>query len=98
VYFNSRLQHEHGRLVSCFKPTDVIADVFAGVGPFAVPAARKGCTVWANDLNPVSNEYLKKNVAQNHVSPVIPFLFDRELMIGVGLGDRLRRRELHGWT
>jgi tRNA (guanine37-N1)-methyltransferase len=78
VYFNARLHHEHERIVSCFKPTDVIADVFAGVGPFAVPAARKGCAVWANDLNPVSNEYLKKNVAQNYVSHVVP-LPEREL-------------------
>jgi hypothetical protein len=68
VYWNSRLQTEHDRLVSLFAPCDVIADVFAGVGPFAIPAARKGCAVWANDLNPASYEFLRKNVVKNRVS------------------------------
>lgn len=51
-----------------FKPEEVIADVFAGVGPFAIPAARKGCAVFANDLNPNSAKYLSKNVTDNRVS------------------------------
>lgn len=42
-------------------------DVFAGVGPFAVPAARRGIVVYANDLNPASYEALKKNAALNKV-------------------------------
>ena len=41
--------------------------MFAGVGPFAVPAARKGCAVLANDLNPNSAKYLLKNVQDNRV-------------------------------
>ncbi|TFY72402.1 hypothetical protein EVG20_g571 [Dentipellis fragilis] len=58
VYWNSRLHTEHERLVQQFDPTDVVADVFAGVGPFAVPAAKKGCAVLANDLNPESYKWL----------------------------------------
>jgi len=50
-----------------FQPDDVVADVFAGVGPFAVPAARKGCAVFANDLNPSSAKYLSLNVKNNRV-------------------------------
>ncbi|EJD54430.1 guanine-N(1)--methyltransferase [Auricularia subglabra TFB-10046 SS5] len=68
VYWNSRLHGEHERLVSIFQPQDVVADAFAGVGPFAVPAAKlKQCLVYANDLNPKSVEWLKVNVKGNHV-------------------------------
>lgn len=52
-----------------FKAEDgIIADVFAGVGPFAIPAAKRGCAVLANDLNPNSFKWMKKNVADNNVS------------------------------
>jgi tRNA (guanine37-N1)-methyltransferase len=68
VYWNSRLQTEHARLVNMFQPHEVIADVFAGVGPFALPAAKKGCAVLANDLNPDSYKYLTLNINDNRVS------------------------------
>jgi tRNA G37 N-methylase Trm5 len=32
---------EHDRLVKLLSPKDVVCDMFAGVGPFAVPAAKK---------------------------------------------------------
>lgn len=67
VYWNSRLHAEHERLVQLFEPEDVIADVFAGVGPFALPAAKKGCGVMANDLNPDSYKYLAQNIQNNKV-------------------------------
>ncbi|KAF8514796.1 Met-10+ like-protein-domain-containing protein [Gautieria morchelliformis] len=67
VYWNSRLHHEHERLVSLFNPGEVIADIFAGVGPFALPAAKRGCVVFANDLNPESVRWMRKNVERNHV-------------------------------
>ncbi|KAJ7651669.1 Met-10+ like-protein-domain-containing protein [Mycena polygramma] len=71
VYWNSRLHTEHERLVQLFNPEDVVADVFAGVGPFAVPAAKKGCAVLANDLNPQSAKYLSVNVENNRVTDVV---------------------------
>ncbi|KAK6941559.1 SAM-dependent methyltransferase TRM5/TYW2-type [Dillenia turbinata] len=71
VYWNSRLEHEHMRLVSQFQPGEVICDMFAGVGPFAVPAAQKGCIVYANDLNPESIHYLKINAQINKIDDCI---------------------------
>ena len=53
--------------MSLFKAGDLVADVFAGVGPFAVPAARKSCLVFANDLNPSSTHYLTGNCQENRV-------------------------------
>ncbi|VAI46777.1 unnamed protein product [Triticum turgidum subsp. durum] len=71
VYWNSRLEHEHIRLVSLFKKGDVICDMFAGIGPFSIPARQKGCVVYANDLNPDSIHYLKTNAKINKVEDYI---------------------------
>ena len=68
VYWNSRLQQEHGRMVDALKPSDVVCDMFCGIGPFAVPAGKRGCTVYANDLNPRSYHYLVSNVRSNKVA------------------------------
>lgn len=77
VYWNSRLQTEHTRLVDEWQPTDVICDMFCGVGPFAIPAGARGCTVYANDLNPRSVHYLKKNIQYNKVADKVhPFNMD----------------------
>ena len=68
VYWNSRLHSEHERLVDEIKKKDIVLDVFAGVGPFSLPAAKKGCTVYANDLNPHSYEALCANAKKNGVA------------------------------
>ena len=68
VYWNSRLHTEHERLVKELKKKDVVLDVFAGVGPFSIPAAKKGCLVYANDLNPHSYEALCANAKKNSVT------------------------------
>ncbi|XP_020111520.1 tRNA (guanine(37)-N1)-methyltransferase [Ananas comosus] len=82
VYWNSRLEHEHIRLVSLFQKGDSICDMFAGIGPFSIPAAQKGCTVYANDLNPDSVHYLRTNAKINKVEDhVIPYNMDARAFI-----------------
>lgn len=49
VYWNSRLGTERQRLITSFDPNDIVCDVFAGVGPIAVTAAKKVKYVYAND-------------------------------------------------
>ncbi len=86
VYWNSRLVQEHTKVVEMLKRKEVVLDVFAGVGPFAVPAARlKGCTVHANDLNPHSFKYLKENAKKNRVSNAVKAynLDGREFLVSV---------------
>ncbi|XP_057766571.1 tRNA (guanine(37)-N1)-methyltransferase 1-like [Salvia miltiorrhiza] len=65
VYWNSRLATERQRLLNCFTDRDVVCDVFAGVGPIAISAAKKVKYVYANDLNPCAVEYLEKNCVLN---------------------------------
>ncbi|XP_057457824.1 tRNA (guanine(37)-N1)-methyltransferase 1 [Lotus japonicus] len=65
VYWNSRLATERQRLLSGFTRNDVICDVFSGVGPLAISAARIVKRVYANDLNPYAIEYLERNSVLN---------------------------------
>lgn len=67
VYWNTRLGDEHERVFSQFRPGEAVADVMAGVGPFAVPAGKKRVFVWANDLNPESYKSLRGNIELNKV-------------------------------
>ncbi|KAL5001209.1 hypothetical protein BDV10DRAFT_192412 [Aspergillus recurvatus] len=74
VYWNSRLHTEHQRLVDLFKPGEMVCDVMAGVGPFAIPAGKKKIFVWANDLNPHGYEVMQDAVKRNKVFKfVTPF-------------------------
>lgn len=70
-YFCTATEHE--RIVSELKRGDVVYDMFAGIGPFSVPAAKKFCIVYANDLNPESYRWLEQNIQLNKVKgDIIP--------------------------
>lgn len=45
--------------------------MFCGIGPFVIPAAKKGHICHANDLNPKSVYYLKRNIGVNNVGKLI---------------------------
>ncbi|KAK4545682.1 hypothetical protein LTR36_002636 [Oleoguttula mirabilis] len=82
VYWNSRLNTEHRRLVATFKEGEAVCDVMAGIGPFAVPAGKKSVFVWANDLNPDSYSSLDDAVKRNKVSDYVrPFNDDGRAFI-----------------
>jgi tRNA (guanine37-N1)-methyltransferase len=91
VYWNSRLEGEHRRLVDrYFQPGDVILDAMAGIGPFAVPAALKGCTVYANDLNPDSYRWLRENAAVNKVNDKLKaYMLDGREVVRLAAGRKL---------
>ncbi|RKP34829.1 hypothetical protein BJ085DRAFT_24876 [Dimargaris cristalligena] len=92
VYWNSRLHTEHDRLVQRFQPGDYICDVFGGVGPFALPAAKRGCYVYANDLNPESFKWLQANIRTNKLDRQIkPFNLDGRAFIREAF-DQLRQQ------
>ncbi|KAH6689154.1 Met-10+ like-protein [Plectosphaerella plurivora] len=71
VYWNSKLETEHTRLVKSFQPGEVVCDVMAGIGPFAVPAGKRGVFVFANDMNPESYACLQDAVKRNKVSQYV---------------------------
>uniref|UniRef100_A0A8D8ACQ4 tRNA (guanine(37)-N1)-methyltransferase n=1 Tax=Culex pipiens TaxID=7175 RepID=A0A8D8ACQ4_CULPI len=67
VYWNPRLSTEHEKVAKMLRKEDVLLDIYAGVGPFSIPVAKKGCTVLANDLNPESYKALVNNCKKNKV-------------------------------
>lgn len=65
AYFSPRLANERARVTSLVSPDEVVLDMFAGVGCFAVQVAKKAEKVIAVDVNPHAVEYMKKNVELN---------------------------------
>lgn len=68
VYWNPRLATEHERIIKMHDKGDVLYDVFAGVGPFSIPVAKRKAYVMANDLNPASFKWLQYNMKKNKVT------------------------------
>ncbi|KAI9917392.1 hypothetical protein PsorP6_013227 [Peronosclerospora sorghi] len=89
VYWNSRLQQEHLRIVRQMKPQDVVCDMMCGIGPFAIPLALNGSHVYANDLNPKSYAYLKTNLVLNKVENLVrPYNLDARAFVAHLLGEK----------
>jgi len=65
VYWNPRLCTEHERIIQQLHSGDVLYDIFAGIGPFSIPAAKKKCIVLANDLNTKCCKWLTENKKKN---------------------------------
>ncbi|MEF8779863.1 MAG: class I SAM-dependent methyltransferase family protein [Haloferacaceae archaeon] len=68
VYFSPRLATERHRVVDGIDPGEHVFDMFAGVGPFAIPAADRGASVVACDLNERAIHYLRENARRNDVA------------------------------
>mmetsp|Transcript_17575 Transcript_17575/g.31551 ORF Transcript_17575/g.31551 Transcript_17575/m.31551 type:complete len:482 (-) Transcript_17575:66-1511(-) len=75
VYWNSRLQGEHARLIDTLFLNSVggrgrrpvLADCTCGIGPFSLPVVKQtqGIVSHANDLNPESVRWLARNAEIN---------------------------------
>jgi tRNA (guanine37-N1)-methyltransferase len=90
AYFSPRLSSEHNRVASQVKPREIVVDLFAGVGPFAIQIAKKhqDVKVYAVDVNPDAVELLKKNVTVNRVAKqVVPVLGDARQVVKEQLMD-----------
>jgi tRNA (guanine37-N1)-methyltransferase len=90
AYFSPRLSHEHLRVASQVQENETVVDMFAGIGPFSVLAAKlqRNVKVYAVDVNPDAVQYLERNAAVNKVlEKVVPILGDvrqviRERLLG----------------
>ncbi len=72
AYFSPRLATERLRIAKLVQSGEVVADPFAGVGPYAILIAkrREPSGVHASDANPAAVELLRQNVAANRAESV----------------------------
>ena len=68
VYFSPRLATERHRVTEQVEPGERVLDMFAGVGPFVIPAAARGAEAVGVDLNGRAIEYLRENARRNGVT------------------------------
>ena len=83
AYFSARLSTERQRILDQVQEEEVILDMFAGVGPFAITLAAKAAFVVASDLNPQAVELMLENLSQNRVKNVLPVLADARRLSSV---------------
>jgi len=92
VYFSPRLATERRRVTEQAAAGEHAVDMFAGVGPFAIPMAARGADVVACDLNPVAVEYCRENARRNDVADRVTAInADVRDLVGeyAGRADRL---------
>ncbi|MEF8809127.1 class I SAM-dependent methyltransferase [Natronomonas sp.] len=68
MYFSPRLATERRRVVEQVEDGEHFFDMFAGVGPFVIPAAKRGADCVGADLNEAAIEYLRRNAERNGVA------------------------------
>ena len=68
VYFSPRLATERQRLSSLVSKDELILDAFAGVAPFSVSLAKKGCNILALDSNPDAKYWAFRNFKNNGIA------------------------------
>jgi tRNA wybutosine-synthesizing protein 2 len=89
---------ERGRLAGLVRPDEVVVDMFAGVGQFSIPIAKRArpSRVYAIELNPVAFRYLRENIELNRVGHVVvPLHGDCEEVAPLGVADRVIMGILH---
>ncbi len=92
IMFSSGNIDERVRMAYIPSHSDVIVDMFAGIGYFSIPMAvhSRPKKIYSCEKNPESFEYLKKNIELNHVESIVsPILGDNRDVCPEGVADRV---------
>ncbi len=87
-YFSPRLSYERMRIVQQVKPSEVVVNMFAGVGTYSILIAKhtKVDVIYSIDINLDAVNYMHENVKLNKVEgKVIPIEGDARAVIERGL-------------
>jgi tRNA (guanine37-N1)-methyltransferase len=76
AYFSARLSTERQRVFDQMQEHELVLDMFAGVGPFAITLAPRASLVVAADLNPQAILLMIENIGKNRSQNVVPLLAD----------------------
>jgi tRNA wybutosine-synthesizing protein 2 len=93
IMFAAGNRTERARAGKLVHPGETVIDLFAGIGYFAVPAAKVGGAerVLAVERNPLSVHYLEENARGNGVADRVSALLgdNREVSLPTGWADRV---------
>ncbi len=90
TYFSPRLASERMRVVGQIRDWERVLVMFAGVGPYAILAAKKSRSeITAAELNPKAVEYMRQNVLMNKVMVNVIEGDVRATVPMLGLFDRI---------
>jgi tRNA (guanine37-N1)-methyltransferase len=76
AYFSARLSSERQRILKRMGKNEMVLDMFAGVGPFAISLATRAAFIVASDINPDAVRWMLVNLAKNRIKNVLPVLAD----------------------
>jgi len=76
AYFSARLSTERQHISGQMQEHELVLDMFAGVGPFAITLSPRAALVVAADLNPQAILLMIENIRKNRAANVIPLLAD----------------------
>ncbi len=89
VMFAKGNRTEKARIAALVRPGERVADMFAGIGYFSIPAASSGARVHAMEINPIAFEYLKRNIMANHVADRVTAQVGDSRTLLAGVYDRV---------
>jgi tRNA wybutosine-synthesizing protein 2 len=93
IMFAAGNRTERRRAATLVRPGESVVDLFAGIGYFAIPAAKYGgaARVVAVEKNPASYRYLVENSVRNGVADRIDCVLgeNRSVSLDDGLADRV---------
>jgi tRNA (guanine37-N1)-methyltransferase len=76
AYFSARLSSERQRILERMGKNEIVLDMFAGVGPFAISLATRAAFIVASDINPDAVRWMLVNLVKNRIKNVLPVLAD----------------------
>jgi len=83
AYFSARLSTERQRILTQTGAHELVLDMFAGVGPFAITIAARAALVVAADINPHAIELMLENINASRTKNVLPVLADTRRLSGI---------------